>query len=397
VPPTPQTEPSAPPDDLIDADALAERYTVEELIEGADRYFARLVDWDYHLAKPLTTPGETPVLLAHFAASLSALRLTPGMTVLDFGPGSCWTTRWLTQIGCAAIACDASAHALEIGRELFRRLPVIGAQPEPRFLLFDGHHVDLPDESVDRVLCIDAFHHVPNRPPVLAELYRVLRPGGRAVFAEGGPNHSRYPQSQAEMRDHVVVERDIRVDVFDAEARAAGFGETTVGIYAGVPFLVPADRYVAELAGDATAGAAARHFHENHTLLVLEKHGFEERTSAGTEGLAAAIEVTERDGDRLRVRVTNTGACTWLGPDRVVGLVQLGVQLVDATGRVVDRDHLRVPLTDDPFTRFPPGAVVDLDVTLPEAAPGASWRLDLVSEGVAWFADLGSPTLPVPR
>jgi ubiquinone/menaquinone biosynthesis C-methylase UbiE len=398
-PPGPTTRREALPTDasgLIDAEALVERYTVEELSESADRYFARLVNWDYHLAKPLTTPDESPILLAHFSACLGALRAEPGMTVLDFGSGSCWTTRWLTQIGYAAIACDVSAHALAIGEELFRRLPVIGDRPAPQFVHFDGRRLPLPDESVHRVLCIDAFHHVPNRPTVLAELHRVLRPGGRAVLAEGGPVHSRLPQSQDEMRDHVVVERDIHVDVLEAEARAAGFADVLVAIYASIPNLVPAARYHAELADGTIVADASRRFHHNHTLLVLERSGVEEATSASPHGLAGRIEITGCDGRRLHVRLTNTGTSRWLGTAHTIGRVALGLQAVDATGRLVDAELLRVQLATDPAATVAPGASVDVVVDLPDPPPDTQLRLDLVSEMVAWFSNLGSAPVPVP-
>ena len=39
-------------------------------------------------------------------------------------------------------------------------------------LPFDGHRLELDDESVDRVACNDAFHHVPNPGEVLAEFAR---------------------------------------------------------------------------------------------------------------------------------------------------------------------------------------------------------------------------------
>lgn len=131
------------------------------------------------------------------------------MNVLDFGASTCWTTRCLTQLGCAVTAVDVSATALAIGRELFRVLPLVGARPEPTFLVFDGRHIDLPDESVERIACVDAFHHVPNPAEVLAELGRVLRPGGIAGFSEPGPNHSKAAHSQFEMKNFTVVENDV--------------------------------------------------------------------------------------------------------------------------------------------------------------------------------------------
>src|SRR5439155_13063404 len=104
----------------------------------------------------------TPQLLINFAVVLQGLQLCPGMTVLEFGAGTCWAARMLTQLGCKVIACDVSPTALRMGRELYARQPPFGDRPAPEFLLFDGERIDLPDASVYRIIVLDAFHHVAN-------------------------------------------------------------------------------------------------------------------------------------------------------------------------------------------------------------------------------------------
>ena len=102
--------------------------------------------------------------------------------MLDFGAGSCWASRWLSQLGMEVIALDVSKTALKIGEELYVRLPVIGESPRHRFLVSDGHRIDLADDSLDRIVCLDTFHHLLNPDEILREMYRVLRPGGIAGF-----------------------------------------------------------------------------------------------------------------------------------------------------------------------------------------------------------------------
>jgi SAM-dependent methyltransferase len=41
-----------------------------------------------------------------------------------------------------------------------------------------------PDESFDAVFCNDSINHLPGRLEVLRDWYRVLRPGGRALFTD---------------------------------------------------------------------------------------------------------------------------------------------------------------------------------------------------------------------
>jgi len=64
---------------------------------------------------------ETPELLISFMHVLLGLKLAPEMVVLDFGAGSCWSSRYLTQLGMEVIAMDASPSALEIGRRLYNK------------------------------------------------------------------------------------------------------------------------------------------------------------------------------------------------------------------------------------------------------------------------------------
>ncbi len=108
------------------------------------------------LAKPCSSLREAPDLLACFGLLLSGLAPLPGMRILDFGAGSCWTSHFLTQLGCRVVAMDISESMLDLGRRRYEQQPVFGEQPEPEFVVFDGHRMDLEDASVDRVLCFDA-------------------------------------------------------------------------------------------------------------------------------------------------------------------------------------------------------------------------------------------------
>jgi ubiquinone/menaquinone biosynthesis C-methylase UbiE len=382
-------------DDLIDAEELASRYSVEELAERAEAYFARISDWSYHLAKPLGSVAEAPTIFAHFAAMLSALDLTPEMQLLDFGAGSCWTSHMFAQLGCVVTACDVSPTALAIGRQKFANQPLFGTSEPPTTMVFDGHRLDLADQSVDRIACMDAFHHVPNWEEVLTEFHRVLRPGGRAVLAEGGPNHSKMAQSQYEMRNFEVVERDLVVDDFARLADAAGFADTRVGLYSGLPWLIPAEEFAHELETGLTVATASRTFLENHRLVVLLKTGTSQLTSRGAAGLSAHIAVEMFDHSAVRVVVTNTGAASWLGSSVQRGTVNLGVQLLDATGRVKDLDFQRVPIVEDPHGAIQPGEVVEVNFELPVLLDGDQVAFDLVAEGVAWFATLAASTVEV--
>ncbi|MGI9069007.1 MAG: hypothetical protein ACR2HX_21715, partial [Pyrinomonadaceae bacterium] len=84
-------------EELIDVRELLAASSIEEHCRLAENYFARLNDWTHHLAKPLGSFEETPQLLINFAVVLQGLQLCPGLTVLEFGAGTCWAARMLTQ------------------------------------------------------------------------------------------------------------------------------------------------------------------------------------------------------------------------------------------------------------------------------------------------------------
>lgn len=54
-----------------------------------------------------------------------------------------------------------------------------------RYELIDGMHTGLPDGSVDVVTCTHVYEHVPDATLLIAEIARVLRPGGVCLFIAG--------------------------------------------------------------------------------------------------------------------------------------------------------------------------------------------------------------------
>lgn len=393
--------------DLIDVRKRIAECSVEELCLTAEEYFARLDNADYLLAKPLAQIGEAPELLQCFAHVVQALEMVPDMTVLDFGAGACWTSRFMTQLGMNVIAVDVSTSALRIGRELYRRMPPVGNVPPAQFVASDGRRLGLPDASVDRITCWEALHHVPNVAEVLLEMARVLKPGGMAGFSEPGPTHSRAPQSQAEMRNYRVIENDIVVEDIWQMAREAGFADMRIAVFSPRTVLFGLDtfrRFVAGADGEVVPKLVAdvRGYLAGRRLFVLMKGGAPEPLdSRRREGLRAEIDAVIEPGetpDRLRLRATvrNTGRATWLGKSARIGAVHLGIHLYDTRGALVGHGyHVHYGVCDtDGDAPVAPGGRRQMDFEFPAPPPGGYvFEIDLVSGGVAWFAHCG--TVPV--
>ena len=380
---------------------LIDARSIEEHCRLAEEYFAKLEDKTHHLAKPYGTPDETPQLLTNFAVVLQGLSLCPGMTVLEFGAGTCWASHALTQLGCAVIAADVSATALQLGRELFARHPPFGNRPAPRFLRFDGHRLDLPDQSVDRIICLDAFHHLPNPEQVLAEFGRVLVDGGIAGFAEPGPEHSKSAQSQYEMRTHGVIENNVEMDEISRAASMAGFTDLKLAVFNANAFHLSLDEFEDFLRGGRSSKRyveATQTFLKNQRNFFLYKGEPRPRDSRYRLGLTAKIEISptsirvkEKEPISLKAIVTNTSDAIWLPPSAGLGAVLLGCHVYRATGEVYRRSFHWEALTPDEGRLISPGERVELDMNLP-ALPAGNYTLefDMVSNDVCWFAVNGS-------
>jgi SAM-dependent methyltransferase len=387
----------------IDVARVIAETPLDELNRLAEEYFAQLNDWSFHLAKPLSSVDEAPQLLINFAVVLQGLNLCPGLTVLEFGAGTCWASRYLTQLGCRVIATDVSPTALRIGRELYDRQPIIGNKPEPQFLLFDGRRFELSDESVDRIICLDALHHVPNIEQVLGEMGRVLRKGGIAGFAEPGPEHSHTEQSQKEMREFGIVENDIDIRQIHEQARAAGFTDIKLAVFNVPAFHLSLDEFEDFVAGRNGIGEkyseAVRRFAQTQRNFFLYKgepapsdSRFRANLTAKIRALDTSVTAAANEPIIVQAVVINTSPSVWLPREAGLGAVLLGVHICDRQGQVLRPSYHWEALTPDEGRSIQPGETVAVQVNIPGLPAGEYLlRFDMVSHDVCWFASNGSP------
>lgn len=111
------------------------------------------------------------------------LELRAGRAALEVACGSggvaCAMAR---HTGAAGVGVDVNPHGIEAARERARRESV---STLVSFEVMDAaKRLPFPDASFDAVLCNDAINHLPDRPAVLRDWHRLLRPGGRLVFTD---------------------------------------------------------------------------------------------------------------------------------------------------------------------------------------------------------------------
>lgn len=103
-----------------------------------------------------------------------------GRIVLDFGAGDGRDTALLARRGAHVCALDISPDLLAIAEQ---RVVADGQSHAVTLLCGSAHAVPLPDDSVDLVFGNAVLHHL-DLERCAGEVYRVLKPGGRAIFKE---------------------------------------------------------------------------------------------------------------------------------------------------------------------------------------------------------------------
>ena len=383
---------------MINPKDIIEKFTPEELCQTADDYYKSISDPTVQMAKPFSSLSEAPEILKNIGLLLSGLRLGKTMTILDFAAGVCWLSRYLSQLQCKTICCDVSKTALEIGKRLFREYPNIGKPiSEPSFLHFDGHKLDLSDESIDRIICYDSFHHVPNQEEVISELARVLKRGGIAGFSEPGIFHSQTPQAQFEMKNYKVLENDILIPEIFALARKHGFTDIKVKVLGEIEvsinqYKLLTNQIVLKLI--KTISSKIWNRMTGKTIFFLYK-GEYIPDSRSSVGLSHSIWLDKnvfsvkagKDLDIL-IKVSNTGRARWLNENmNDIGVVRIGTHLYDEANSLINLDFSR----HDIPSLTEPGAAFEQTIKLKFSDVGTyKLAIDLVSEYITWFEIVGS-------
>jgi SAM-dependent methyltransferase len=124
--------------------------------------------------KPFVSHYERPYMLRH-------LPDLTGKTVLDLGCGTGFYSHFALGKGARVISVDASERMIEHtnlrcgGKNEF----FVHDLAEPFFFVGDS--------SVDVVICSLVFHYIERWDPVLAEIYRTLKPGGLCLVSTHHP------------------------------------------------------------------------------------------------------------------------------------------------------------------------------------------------------------------
>jgi len=130
------------------------------------------------IARYMAPPLDSPFPLEYAYALLGDV---VGRRVLDLGCGSGENSLLLVRRGANVIGVDISESLLALAAQ---RLAVNGsAGAQVRFVPASAHRLPIPDASVDVILGSAILHHL-DLASTSKEVFRALRPGGRAIFME---------------------------------------------------------------------------------------------------------------------------------------------------------------------------------------------------------------------
>jgi SAM-dependent methyltransferase len=100
-----------------------------------------------------------------------------GARVLDVGCGHGYVLAHYAKSGAEVHGLDLTERALDVSRRRFEWAGLSG-----RFTRTDGDQIPYPDAHFDIACSMGVLHHIADPRPMLSEMRRVLRPGGKLIL-----------------------------------------------------------------------------------------------------------------------------------------------------------------------------------------------------------------------
>ena len=193
-----RVEPAAPPP------PPAEQAQGEHHGGGMHHRFDNAADWAKVFDDPSRDAWQRPDLV------LAALDLRPGMTIADIGAGTGYFS-----VRLARAVPDGKVVATDIEPDMIRYLTERAAREQLanlRAVLTPPSDPQLAAGTVDRILVVDVWHHLDDRPAYARALAKALRPGGKLAIVDFTFESSHGPPAKHRLAPDEIL----------ADLRAAG-------------------------------------------------------------------------------------------------------------------------------------------------------------------------------
>jgi ubiquinone/menaquinone biosynthesis C-methylase UbiE len=155
--------------DYWDTHALGLQYVSRPGLEqGSPEFFAHIRPW--------MNPYKFPWIMERIESEAARLQ---GKQLLEIGCGMGYDSLEFIRRGVRVTAMDLTPNAVAFAR---RHFEVEGVAAED-VKVGNALQLPFPDESFDAVWANGVLHHTGDTPRAIAEVYRVLKPGGRAIIS----------------------------------------------------------------------------------------------------------------------------------------------------------------------------------------------------------------------
>lgn len=137
-------------------------------------------DWVRHLAEDIFHPGGVELT----RKTIAAMNLPAGAAIADLGCGTGTTAMMLARdYDLRVSAVDISAASIE------RAVERLNSEPDTvRFYRADAHELPFKDSELDGIIAECTFSLFRQQQAVLAEISRVLKPGGKLAVTDMATN-----------------------------------------------------------------------------------------------------------------------------------------------------------------------------------------------------------------
>jgi ubiquinone/menaquinone biosynthesis C-methylase UbiE len=187
---------------------------------------SRGLKFDEPTSRKIEALYMTPDVVAQRCEVLKALQLRAGQRVLDVGVGPGLLAYEMAE----SVGRDGHVCGIDISEDMLAMSRNRSAdQPWTEYQRADATNLPYPDDSFDAAVSTQVYEYVVNIPAALAELYRVMRPGGRVVVIDtdygslviNTGDEARMKRVLSAWDEHFVHARLPRI--FSGHLRDAGF------------------------------------------------------------------------------------------------------------------------------------------------------------------------------
>jgi 2-polyprenyl-3-methyl-5-hydroxy-6-metoxy-1,4-benzoquinol methylase len=162
---------------------------------------------------------QNPIKIHEFFSVVSGASLKKHHHVLDLGCGKGFQTQLLAA-GCEkVIGVDIQERPIQEAYRFLRHSPV---EDKVKFICTSLEEANLPPSSLDRVFSFCVLEHIPNLGGVLAEIVRLLKPGGELHVSVDSLATVKDPELLAKHRQEHFVNQYFTAASLNQQLRASG-------------------------------------------------------------------------------------------------------------------------------------------------------------------------------